>query len=66
MYKVAMKKRRNIKQFEKVLDSSIGRNRLEIQNLMGEFEGKSLDSGNGYLWDYRRPILDEATGEIFG
>jgi hypothetical protein len=45
---------------------SIGRNRLEIQNLMGEPEGKSLDGGNGYLWDYRRPVLDEATGEIFG
>ena len=45
---------------------AIGRNRLEIQNLMGEPEGKSLDGGNGYLWDYRRPILDEATGEIFG
>ena len=41
---------------------SIGRNRLEIQSLMGEPEGKSLDGGNGYLWDYRRPVLDEATG----
>ena len=45
---------------------SIGRNRAEIQGLMGEPEGKSLDGGNGYLWDYRRPVLDEATGEIFG
>ena len=45
---------------------SIGRNRNEIQILMGEPEGKSLDGGNGYLWDYRRPVLDEATGEVFG
>ena len=45
---------------------SIGRNRVEIQGLMGEPEGKSLDGGNGYLWDYRRPVLDEATGEVFG
>ena len=45
---------------------SIGRNRIEIQELMGEPEGKSLDGGNGYLWDYRRPVLDEATGEIYG
>jgi hypothetical protein len=45
---------------------SIGRNRNEIQILMGEPEGKSLDGGNGYLWDYRRPVFDEATGEVFG
>jgi len=45
---------------------SVGRNRIEIQELMGEPEGKSLDGGNGYLWDYRRPVLDEATGEIYG
>ena len=45
---------------------AVGRNRIEIQELMGEAEGKSLDGGNGYLWDYRRPVLDEVTGEIFG
>ncbi len=45
---------------------SIGRNRIEIQELMGEPDGKSLDGGNGYLWDYRRPVLDETTGEIYG
>ena len=45
---------------------AIGRNRIEIQELMGEPEGKSLDGGNGYLWDYRRPVLDENTGEIYG
>ena len=45
---------------------AIGRNRIEIQELMGEPEGKSLDGGNGYLWDYRRPVLDEVTGEIYG
>lgn len=45
---------------------AIGRNRIEIQELMGEADGKSLDGGNGYLWDYRRPVLDEITGEIYG
>ena len=45
---------------------AIGRNRIEIEELMGEPEGKSLDGGNGYLWDYRRPVLDEVTGEIYG
>lgn len=45
---------------------AVGRNRIEIQELMGEAEGKSLDGGNGYLWDYRRPVLDEVTGEIYG
>jgi len=45
---------------------AIGRNRIEMQELMGEPEGKSLDGGNGYLWDYRRPVLDEVTGEIYG
>lgn len=45
---------------------SIGRNRIEIEELMGEPEGKSLDGGNGYLWDYRRPVFDEVTGETYG
>jgi len=45
---------------------AIGRNRIEIEELMGTPEGKSLDGGNGYLWDYRRPVLDEVTGEIYG
>ena len=39
----------------------LGKNKIEIQEIMGIPEGRSLDSGNGYLWDYRRPIFDEAT-----
>ena len=44
----------------------MGRNRIEIQELMGEPDGKSLDGGNGYLWDYRRPVFDETTDEVYG
>ena len=45
---------------------SIGRNRIEIEQLMGPPEGRSLDGGNGYLWDYRRPIYDEASDTVYG
>tara|TARA_B110000495_G_C22796472_1_gene465341 strand:- start:85 stop:573 length:489 start_codon:yes stop_codon:yes gene_type:complete len=45
---------------------SIGRNRIEIEQMMGPPEGRSLDGGNGYLWDYRRPIYDEASDAVYG
>ena len=45
---------------------AIGRNRIEIEALMGEPDGKSLDGGNGYLWDYRRPVYDELTETTYG
>ena len=45
---------------------SLGRNRIEIQELMGEPDGKSLDGGNGDLWDYRRPVFDELSEETYG
>ena len=45
---------------------TVGKNRIEIEELMGEPEGKSLDGGNGYLWDYRRPVYDEASDQIYG
>ena len=45
---------------------TIGKNRIEIEELMGAPEGKSLDGGNGFLWDYRRPVFDEATERIYG
>ena len=44
---------------------AVGSNRIEIEELMGPPEGRSLDGGNGYLWDYRRAVLDEATGKVF-
>ncbi len=44
---------------------AVGSNRIEIEELMGPPEGRSLDGGNGYLWDYRRAVLDEATGKLF-
>lgn len=45
---------------------SIGRNRIEIEEMMGPPEGRSLDGGNGYLWDYRRPVYDEASDTVYG
>ena len=45
---------------------SIGRNRIEIEQMMGPPEGRSLDGGNGYLWDYRRPVYDESTEVTYG
>lgn len=45
---------------------TIGKNRIEIEKLMGPPEGKSLDGGNGYLWDYRRPVYDEASDQVYG
>jgi hypothetical protein len=45
---------------------SVGRNRIEIEEMMGPPEGRSLDGGNGYLWDYRRPIYDEASDTVYG
>ena len=45
---------------------TIGKNRIEIEELMGPPEGKSLDGGNGFLWDYRRPVYDEATNKVYG
>ena len=45
---------------------TIGKNRIEIENLMGPPEGKSLDGGNGYLWDYRRPVYDESSDQVYG
>ena len=45
---------------------TIGRNRIEIEQQMGPPEGRSLDGGNGYLWDYRRPIYDEASDTVYG
>ena len=43
----------------------VGRNKIEIEEILGPPEGKSLDGGNGYLWDYRRPIYDESTRQIY-
>ena len=43
----------------------LGKNKLEVQELLGPPEGKSLDGGNGYLWDYRRPIYDDTTQKIY-
>ncbi|MDA7757223.1 hypothetical protein N8920_04930 [Opitutales bacterium] len=45
---------------------TIGKNRIEIEELIGPPEGKSLDGGNGFLWDYRRPVYDEATNKVYG
>jgi hypothetical protein len=43
----------------------LGKNRIEVEEIMGVPEGKSLDGGNGYLWDYRRPIFDDSTEQVY-
>jgi hypothetical protein len=45
---------------------ALGRNRIEIEQMMGPPEGRSLDGGNGYLWDYRRSVYDEASDTVYG
>ena len=44
---------------------AIGRNRMEVEKLMGPPDGRSLDGGNGYLWDYRRAVFDESLEKVF-
>jgi hypothetical protein len=44
---------------------ALGRNRIEIEQMMGPPDGRSLDGGNGYLWDYRRPVYDEASDTVY-
>jgi len=44
---------------------TVGKNRIEIEELMGPPDGRSLDGGNGYLWDYRRAVYDESTDKVF-
>tara|TARA_B100000085_G_C18267189_1_gene400517 strand:- start:150 stop:605 length:456 start_codon:yes stop_codon:yes gene_type:complete len=43
----------------------LGKNKIEVEEIMGLPEGKSLDGGAGYLWDYRRPIFDESTEKVY-
>ena len=44
---------------------TLGRNGIEVVDLMGQPEGRTLGQKSDYLWDYRRPVKDEETGEIF-
>jgi hypothetical protein len=44
---------------------TLGRNGIEVEELMGQPEGRTLGQKSDYLWDYRRPVRDEETGEIF-
>ena len=44
---------------------TVGKNRIEIEELMGPPDGRSLDGGNGYLWDYRRAVYDGSTDKVF-
>jgi hypothetical protein len=43
----------------------LGKNKIEVEEIMGPPEGKSLDGGNGYLWDYRRSIFDDSTEKVY-
>ena len=43
----------------------VGKNSLEIEQLLGQPNGKTLIPNGEYLLDYRRRVLDEDTGKIF-
>jgi len=42
----------------------VGKNQNEVENLMGFPEGRSLGQDGVYLWDYRRPVLDDESGKV--
>ena len=44
---------------------TLGKNQIEVEKFLGAPEGRSLINNSDYLWDYRRPFLNEETGEIF-
>lgn len=43
----------------------VGKNSSEIEKLMGAADGKTLIQDSQYLLDYRRQVLDEASGQIY-
>ena len=43
----------------------VGKNQIEVEELMGFPEGRSLGQEGVYLWDYRRPVFDDESGKVF-
>ena len=43
----------------------VGKNSLEIEQLLGRPNGKTLIPNGEYILDYRRRVLDQDTGKIF-
>ena len=43
----------------------LGKNRWEVQEIIGEPNGRSLNQRNEHVWDYRRAAIDDTSGEIF-
>jgi hypothetical protein len=43
----------------------VGKNSLEIEQILGRSNGKTLIPNGEYLLDYRKSVLDEDTGKIF-
>jgi hypothetical protein len=43
----------------------VGKNSLEIEQLLGRPNGKTLIPNGEYLLDYRKRVLDEESGKIF-
>jgi hypothetical protein len=43
----------------------VGKNQIEVEDIMGFPEGRSLGDDGVYLWDYRRPVLDDESGKVF-
>jgi hypothetical protein len=44
---------------------ALGKNRIEVENLMGAPEGRTLGQNGEYLWDYRRPVIDDESGKVY-
>ncbi len=44
---------------------TLGRNKYEVEKLMGPPNGRNLSKNGSYLWDYRRPVLNEDSQEIY-
>ena len=44
---------------------AIGRNSLEVESFMGVPEGRSLEQNGDFLLDYRRPLKDTDSGEVY-
>jgi hypothetical protein len=43
----------------------VGKNQIEVEELMGVPEGRTLGQDGYYLWDYRRPVLDDESDKVF-
>jgi len=43
----------------------LGKNRFEVERFMGPADGQSLIEDGDYLYDYRRAVLEDNTGQVY-